>query len=265
MPRGKDQQHRRRPGPHAEAGGGAGGTPVADPAGFAKVIGRALAKRLPELAWRKGKLTAPYSHRRPRKATYEQLRKVAVLASVSDPGREAWWFFQEDYPPSKSEVLQKAAEDWGTSYSTLHRVVHGTCRSLSWRTIRCLRSHLSPTEQSQFDRALYSPAVREFFDHIEQEVARHRKGRTSRQDYRFTRAVREEVEAFKKLCDDQGMPPAREELARLRVFDPLVAHSTIRRRHRFPHNETLELVRLGYRRERLLLRAEKRLLTEGEG
>jgi hypothetical protein len=56
------------------------------------------------------------------------------------------------------------------------------------------------------------------------------------------------------------MPPGREELARLRVFGPLVAHRALRRARLLGHAELLRIVRLGYRREKYLLTAERKLL-----
>lgn len=260
MPRGGVQKNRAGPQSWQPRESGAGGVPVADPAQVAAKVAQALARRFPGLQWKRGRLTAPLWRKRPPRAAYERMSREAMKAHAQDPRGGVWDDFQAAYPPSKSEILQLVGKAWGLSYATVHRLTHGTSQSLSWRTIRCVHSHLTEPEWEELKPAIFGRPAREFFAYIESECDHLRQGRTSVHDYRFTRPVRAEVESFGRLCRDSGMPPGREELARLRVFGPLVAHRALRRARWLTHPELLQIVRLGYRREKHLLTAERELL-----
>jgi hypothetical protein len=260
VPRGRMRENRARAASWEPSGSGAGGVPIAEPGQVAAKVAQALARRFAGLQWRAGRLTAPLWRKRPPHAEYERLRLEALKAQAEDRRGGAWDDFRATFAPSKSELLQLAGKAWGLSYATLHRLVHGTCSGVSWRTLRALRARLTDSEWRELEPAIFNRAALEFFAYVRSECDHLRQGRDFSDDYRFTRPVRAEVAAFARLCRDWGMPPGREELARLRVFDPLLAHRALRRQRLLSHTDLLRIVRQGYRRERSLLSAERQLL-----
>lgn len=263
MPRGKMRRNRESPAIWEPSDSAVGAFDVADPSGLAEFVGRAVARRAPGLEWQGGRLVAPSWRRRPSPQVVERERREAQLAAMHTPGSATslspWELFLSRYEKSKSELLAEVAKRWGLSYATLHRVVHGKSPSISWRTVRQIRTNLGDSERRKLYQYLFTPGMRAFLEYLKREVARYRSGRTRANDYRYMRSVRREVEAFQGRCQRWGMPPWREELARLRVFDPLVAH-TFRRGKFLSQEDTLLLVKRGYRREQLLLTAERRAL-----
>src|SRR5215216_5767032 len=125
MPRGRMQRNRTGSETWHLIEGGAGGVVVANPDQLGSCIARALVRRFLELQWKEGRLTAPFWQKRPRRAEYERLRNEALTASAKEPHSDSWMLFQAAYPASKSDILRVAAKEWGISYSTLHRLVHG--------------------------------------------------------------------------------------------------------------------------------------------
>jgi hypothetical protein len=106
--------------------------------------------------------------------------------------------------------------------------------------------------------------MRTLLDEMRSEVRRLEHGRSRHNDYRFTRKVGKEVAEFERLRRKFGMPSLRLRLAMLRVFGPLVAAPSVRGRRpagrALSHQQTVQLIKLGFRRERILLQAERSLL-----
>lgn len=71
----------------------------------------------------------------------------------------------EDYKGEpKSKAIAQAAQDLGISYSTLHRLLHGTLQRMTWRTIRILRAKLTPPEWELVQCHLWLPRRRPEFE-----------------------------------------------------------------------------------------------------
>jgi hypothetical protein len=212
---------------------------------------------------------ARFHRKRPPKREYERERAEAIAAlakgAPSEEASAAWEWFKAKYGESKSDALGYAARQWGFSYSTLHRLVHGKAEWISWQTVRRLRTRLRPHELRALEQVMYPEPMRAFLAELRDEVRRLEHGRSRHAGYRFTRDIRDEVSAFERRCRKLGMPSLRGQLAKLRVFGPLLASPSARRRRpagrALSHQQTVQLIKLGFRRERILLQAERRLLN----
>ncbi len=262
-------ENRRSPAKWDGAGSGVGGFRSGDPEGVACVIGRTLARRFSgRLVWKDGQLIALFHQKRPPKWEYERERAAVLAPLVKGPPTEeaiaAWGRFEAKYGESKSAAIGYAAREWGFSYATLHRLAHGKAEWISWQTVRRLRARLRPHELRALEQVLYPEPMRTFLAELRGEVRRLEHGRSRHDEYRLTQEIREEVSKFERLCRKLGMPPLRLRLAMLRVFDPLVAAPSVRRRRpagrALSHQQTVQLIKLGFRRERVLLQAERSLL-----
>jgi hypothetical protein len=264
MPRGPiTGSNRASPRNWSPRGVGEGGFAVFKPIVFGELIGREVAKAgTPDLEWREGQLTAPFWVRKPSAKRLNDERSKA-LKKEREGDIFAWLRFKEQHSNlSKSEAFAKVARKWNLSSATLHRIVYGKAATITWRTHRELRRVLEPKGLwRKVERVLFSPQQLDFFHYLEGERSRYRTGRTRQNDYRPTQAIQREMKRFERLSVRLGMPAWRVDLANLRVFDPLIAHFALRKKRLLDHQETLKLVRLGYRRETMLVRAEVSLLN----
>ncbi len=214
-------ENRRSPAKWDGAGSGVGGFRSGDPEGVACVIGRTLARRFSgRLVWKDGQLIALFHQKRPPKWEYERER-AAVLA-----------------PLVKGPPTEEAIAAWGR-----FEAKYGESKS-----------------------AAIGYAAREWgFSYATLHRLAHGKAEwISWQTVRRLRARLRLLSKFERLCRKLGMPPLRLRLAMLRVFDPLVAAPSVRRRRpagrALSHQQTVQLIKLGFRRERVLLQAERSLL-----
>lgn len=192
----------------------------------------------------------------------------------------------EECGTSFSEALAEAADYFGISYSTLHRIVRPPKRSgrnavhVSAGTFYKLRKKLNAEPfQRQLDVAVLGERgiriVREYLAFIERETSRfqahrHNEDRYSifpRQEWkpRSARAPRKTPDwvarvTFWKQVSALGLPAPRARLGDLRVYDGVVGWSRLR--CALKPKDTRRLVTAGYRRETRLVRAEARLLRE---
>lgn len=156
----------------------------------------------------------------------------------------------------------EAAEEIGVSYTTLHRLVHGSTSVVSWRTVRRLERWLQPQEWQRVERYIFDDRTRRtrkaYVSFLSRELSRFRWRRRTKHEFLFSEQIKKEVDRFRKRASDLGCPAWREQLATLRVFDPIVAWPKLRQK--LSDEQILRLVKAGYRREKLLLSVERTIV-----
>ena len=188
---------------------------------------------------------------RPESGTF-RIKKPAELAGVLDRILK-----KRDFS------LTDAGKEIGISRSTLSRLVNGSVKLMSWQTANRLKKWLTPPQWRKVQPCLYDERTREdrreYVQFLQRELARFRWRKGEEHDFIFTnKQIREAVESFDNHARDLGFPAWRTELAKLRVFHPIIAWPTLR--HKLSDEEILRLVNSGYRREKLLLSVERNII-----
>jgi hypothetical protein len=170
--------------------------------------------------------------------------------------------FRLKYGQSKSEAIAQAAADLQISYSVLFRLIHGQQSTMSWKVESQLRK-AAGDDWSILERFLLSShdrrMRREYQALLLREITRYEQRRRERDIVFFLPAEARERESFARQAQLLGFPAPRQRLAELRVFDPIIAWRRLR--ENMSNQERLLLVRLGFKRERELLKLEHRHLT----
>ena len=231
---------------------------IHDPTGFAKVLVHWLSKHYP-IRWKNDRPEALwYRQRKPKRELFE-----AEFLEAAKGGDLARSLLLGKYGESKSEIISRAASDLEISYAVLFRLMHGQQNSMSWK-VQTQIKRLTKNDWSRLERFLLSKAVRrarrEYDALILREVTRYQQKRRARDTVFFLPGELAERDRFARLAQDLGLPARRLALAELRVFDPIIAW----RRLRFTLSEKdrLSLVKIGFKRERELLKLEQKELAK---
>jgi hypothetical protein len=193
----------------------------------------------------------------------------------------------EECGTSFAEALTAAAEFFGISYSTLHRIVRPPepaartkpLQSLSAATFYKIRKARHPSGESfrrSLDHVVLGPnvqrVVREYLAYVERELVRYKARRSSKHNIAPLKTKDHGDKPRKEWLTRRdfwiraariGTPATRAQLADLRTYDPIVGWTRLRdafSRKPLTRNEQSRIVRAGYRREERLLRMEKRVL-----
>jgi hypothetical protein len=160
----------------------------------------------------------------------------------------------------KSTVIDEAAEEIGVSYSSLWRLIHAESRVLRWDVVTRLHRWLTSEEWKTAERHLFSSQVRrkrrEYLAYLDREIVRYRSRRNHKHNITFSSAIQTVVDQFAKTA--KPFPYTRVELAKLRVFDPVIGWRGLQQT--LNENDLLGLVKQGFKREATLLRKEAQYL-----
>lgn len=180
------------------------------------------------------------------------------LARVLDTALERRWPGWDGR--GKSDVITYAAEEIGISYTSLWRLVHAESEVLRWDAVRRLQQWLTKEEWKSVEKHLFSSEVRrkrrEYLAYLDRETRRYTARRTRRHDILFTPGVETIVSQFAHKA--KRFPRHRVELAKFRVFDPIVGWVGLR--ETLDESDVLTLVKQGFKREATLLKKEAEYL-----
>jgi len=205
-------------------------------------------------------------------------RRYALLEWDGQRLRSAFWLKRTserrragvDCGQPFTELLGEVASDWDLSFTILYRLVSRRGQTVSWRTLLTIKRHITPQEWKDYQSATVGPRVlrrwKVYEGRLEREIKRHsaKRGRLSGVYPGIAgEAEREAWEHFRRETHRLGIPAPRWQLAVIRVYGPLIAWRPLRRA--IGVRTWLKLVRLGWRRERLLLPLEVALLRESRG
>lgn len=217
---------------------------IHDPQRAARVLCKAVSRTDARLEWDKasGALKSGFWLKR----TKKRVRRCLKYG----------WSISVELGVSTSVLLAGVAEEWGMSYSTLHRLTHGTVERVSWRTVLALQRRMDPAEYEQLERALVTPEshrlVRWYAAYIKRENKRLSARRRGKHNILATKWEAAEWKRFRLRAQNLGLPAPRCRLAMLRVYDPIIGWSRLRLRARSRER----IFRLGFRRELELMKEE---------
>lgn len=200
---------------------------------------------------------------------------AAVLGEILAVGWALEWDPKERKPKAiwgrtKAQELELAANQFRISYSTLHRLSHGTSKRVSWRVARRLEDVVRGFDDAlqrdwwtRLGAHLFSPAVQgvqdEYRGYLVRELGALEEKHPEMQDALLGREAERVALKFERRARAIGAPMARVRLATLRVYDSVLGWEPLYRSLE-RSDDLLLLVRLGYRRELILMQGELRAL-----
>lgn len=164
---------------------------------------------------------------------------------------------------SVSELLAATARQIGISYATLHRLTHGSSKTIEWRTIWLVQNYLSDEHERKLILTyILKPetrrARREYEAYVVRELGRLTRKRYPKHDVLPGGAGRLLWERFQRAALQLGADGRRIRLGQIRVYDALIGWR--RTWNGLRPEELKRLLRNGYLRELELIGVEHRQL-----
>jgi hypothetical protein len=246
----------------ATAGPDTGPARIADPKGLRRLICRGLARRNQLFEWNGEKLTTVH-YMKTAKAKTQRPFVSSVGRSRAYVEEQMSRLQEEEFHRgvSVSELLVATAQQIGISYATLHRITHGTSKTLDWRTIWLIQEYLGDTRERKLV-LMYAlkPETRrarqEYQSYVRRELRRLRQKRYPKHNVIPVGADRLLWDRFQSDALRLGADALRIRLGQIRVYDALIGWR--RAWMGLGAEERKRLLRNGYNRELELIRIEHR-------
>jgi hypothetical protein len=250
------------------AGPDSGPVEIANSAGLANAICRALARQNPLFEWDGGRLSSVH-FRKPHKS---KMRPTFIgvagqtRAQIEAQREEAEWE-QSRRGVSVSELLTTTARQIGISYATLYRLTHRSSATVDWTTIWNLLRYLRDEgDRKAILSCLLTPGARRvrqgYVAFVVRELRRLSRKRLGKHDVLMFDAERTLWVGFQLDARRLGADARRIELSQLRVYDALIGWSRLRAG--LEPAERARLAKSAYRRELEILRLERRELSRDQ-
>ena len=200
---------------------------------------------------------------------------AAVLGEILAVGWALEWDPEKRKPKAiwgrtKAQELGLAADQFRVSYSTLHRLSHATRKTVSWRVacrledvVKGFDDALQRDWWARLGAHLFSPAVQrvqdEYRAYLVRELGALEEKHPAMQGALLGGEAERVALGFERRARAVGAPMARVRLATLRVYDSVLGWEPLYQSLE-GSDDLLKIVRLGYRRELILMQGELRAL-----